>query len=126
MTQTMLLQRLEGFAILLVSLVLYAATDRGWLLFALLLLIPDLSIAAYWFGNKPGQLVYNAVHNYVLPLLLALLGYQIDHTLLLAISLIWLAHIGMDRTLGYGLKEDAGFAYTHLGRMGQAAEESVG
>lgn len=120
MSQTMLLQRLEGFAILLVSLVLYAATESGWLLFALLLLVPDLSIAAYCFGNKPGQIVYNAVHNYVLPLLLALLGYQIDHTLLLVISLIWLAHIGMDRTLGYGLKEAAGFAYTHLGRMGKA------
>ena len=35
-------------------------------------------------------------------------------------SLIWLAHIGMDHALGYGLKYASGFAVTHLGRIGKA------
>lgn len=33
--------------------------------------------------------------------------------------LIWIAHIGFDRTLGYGLKYDSGFKFTHLGRIGR-------
>jgi hypothetical protein len=33
--------------------------------------------------------------------------------------MIWLAHIGFDRALGYGLKYVAGFASTHLGRIGK-------
>ena len=37
----------------------------------------------------------------------------------LALGLIWIAHIGMDRMLGYGLKYASGFGDTHLGRIGQ-------
>jgi hypothetical protein len=29
-----------------------------------------------------------------------------------------MAHIGMDRALGYGLKYQKGFGFTHLGRIG--------
>jgi Domain of unknown function (DUF4260) len=36
--------------------------------------------------------------------------------------MIWLAHIGIDRALGYGLKYTAGFTFTHLGRIGAAAK----
>ena len=35
------------------------------------------------------------------------------------LSLIWFAHIGMDRALGYGLKYDADFKDTHLRRIGR-------
>lgn len=34
------------------------------------------------------------------------------------LALIWFAHIGMDRALGYGLKYPSGFRETHLGRIG--------
>jgi hypothetical protein len=37
------------------------------------------------------------------------------------LALIWLAHIGIDRALGYGLKYASGFGFTHLGRIGPAA-----
>ena len=33
------------------------------------------------------------------------------------VSLVWFAHIGLDRGLGYGLKLPAGFKHTHLGRL---------
>jgi len=39
----------------------------------------------------------------------------------LSIAMIWLAHIGFDRALGYGLKYNAGFGFTHLGRIGRPA-----
>jgi hypothetical protein len=118
MSQATLWQRLEGLVTLVVSLVLYSTTGASWWMFALLLLAPDLSMAGYALGNRAGQTIYNVVHTYVFPLLLALAGYWIGNDLVLALALIWIAHIGMDRALGYGLKEEAGFKYTHLGTLG--------
>jgi hypothetical protein len=47
------------------------------------------------------------------------LGFGFASPLTLSIALIWLAHIGIDRALGYGLKYSAGFGFTHLGRIGR-------
>ncbi|MCS4316879.1 hypothetical protein M2407_001178 [Serratia sp. BIGb0234] len=44
-------------------------------------------------------------------------GTQQPHWLMAA--LIWGAHIGFDRALGYGLKYASGFADTHLGGLGR-------
>ena len=38
-----------------------------------------------------------------------------------AAALIWIAHIGLDRALGYGLKYATGFGDTHLGHIGHSA-----
>jgi hypothetical protein len=35
------------------------------------------------------------------------------------VALVWFAHIGLDRALGYGLEYDTGFHDTHLGRIGR-------
>ena len=35
----------------------------------------------------------------------------------LALALIWLTHIGVDRAVGYGLKYPSGFKDTHLQRV---------
>ena len=35
----------------------------------------------------------------------------------LAVGLVWLAHIGIDRALGYGLKYPTHFEDTHLQRV---------
>jgi hypothetical protein len=35
-----------------------------------------------------------------------------------ALAMIWLAHVGIDRALGYGLKYGDAFNATHLGRIG--------
>ncbi len=120
MTQAIVIQRIEGLAAFVVSILLYAGTDASWWLFALLLLVPDLSMVGYLADNRAGQAVYNAAHTYAIPLVLTGVGYWFGFALLLSLSLIWLAHIGMDRALGYGLKEIAGFKYTHLGQLGNA------
>jgi hypothetical protein len=49
------------------------------------------------------------------------LGYALAWPLALSIAIIWLAHIGFDRALGYGLKYSDGFGFTHLGRIGRDA-----
>jgi hypothetical protein len=46
-------------------------------------------------------------------------GLALSAPLVLSIAMIWLAHIGIDRALGYGLKYFAGFGFTHLGRIGK-------
>ena len=38
---------------------------------------------------------------------------------MISLALIWAAHIGFDRMLGLGLKYEAGFTFTHLGRIGR-------
>lgn len=106
--------RLEGLTVLLTAVVLYAQLEAGWLLFALLLLTPDLAMLPYLINPRVGALVYNVVHSYVLPLALAAVAYVGGFPTLLPLALIWLAHIGMDRTAGYGLKYGDAFKHTHL------------
>ena len=80
---------------------------------------PDLSFAAYLIGPRIGAIAYNAAHTYLAPVALMTLGFAGEGPLVLSIAMIWLAHIGIDRALGYGLKYPAGFGFTHLGRIGK-------
>ncbi len=110
------LLRLEGLAVLIGAIALYAAQYGDWLAFILLLFVPDLSMIGYGRGSSTGAALYNAAHTYLAPALLAAIGMLASMPLLLQIALIWAAHIGMDRALGYGLKYGA-FKDTHLGRV---------
>ncbi|MBC9882367.1 DUF4260 domain-containing protein [Bradyrhizobium sp. INPA01-394B] len=114
-----ILLRLEGLTLFAGMVVLYWAWDGSWWVFALLFLVPDLSFLAYLVDAKFGALVYNAAHSYMAPVALLTLGFGLASPLTLSIALIWLAHIGIDRALGYGLKYAAGFGFTHLGRIGR-------
>jgi hypothetical protein len=112
-----LLLRLEGLAALAVSLALYADRGFSWPVFALLLLAPDLSMLAYLAGPRTGAALYNLVHTYVPALLLTLGGFLGQVSCLMTVGLILIAHIGLDRALGYGLKYSTAFSHTHLGRV---------
>ena len=115
------LLRLEGLTLFAGMTLLYAVWDGSWWVYALLFLAPDLSFAAYLAGPKVGAIVYNAAHSYMAPMTLMTTGFALSSPLVLSIGMIWLAHIGMDRALGYGLKYSAGFGFTHLGRVGKEA-----
>jgi hypothetical protein len=116
-----LLLRLEGLALFAGAVALYATSDHSWLLFAALILAPDLGFAAYLAGPRVGAFCYNLVHTTIGPIALWVAGSIFTSPVSFAVALIWLAHIGIDRALGYGLKYDTGFGFTHLGRIGQAA-----
>jgi hypothetical protein len=107
--------RLEGVAVLALAVLLYARGGHSWLLFALLFLVPDLSLAAYAAGARVGAAVYNAAHSYVGPALVAAAALLMGRPV--AAALVWVAHIGFDRAIGYGLKYPGGFGETHLGRL---------
>jgi Domain of unknown function (DUF4260) len=114
-----ILLRLEGLTLFAGMVLLYAVWGGSWLVFALLVLAPDLSFLAYLAGSRRGAIVYNAAHSYLAPVALLTAGFALEWPLLLSIAMIWLAHIGIDRALGYGLKYQAGFGFTHLGRIGR-------
>lgn len=111
------LLRLESAALAAVIIALYARTGGSWLLFALLLLAPDLSMLGYLAGTAWGSAAYNIVHAWIIPLALAVFGYLSTGPLFVHLGLIWLAHIAIDRTVGYGLKYPTGFRDTHLDRV---------
>ena len=106
--------RLEGAAVLSISVLLYAQFGAGWLMFGLLLLTPDLFMLGYLLNSSVGAAVYNFGHSYVTVSVLVALGLVLQQPFIIALSLIWFAHIGLDRMLGYGLKAPTGFKHTHL------------
>lgn len=74
---------------------------------------------AYVVGPVVGARAYNATHSLVGPavLLLGTLTFNAPGVMTL-VALVWIAHIGFDRVLGYGLKYRTGFERTHLGVIG--------
>lgn len=120
------LLRIEGLALFAAALLLYEHSGASWKLFLVLILVPDLSFAFYLFGPRAGAIAYNAAHSTVGAFVLALVsqsGLSIaglgSASALFPIALIWFAHVGFDRALGYGLKYASGFSDTHLGRIGR-------
>jgi hypothetical protein len=111
--------RLEGLVVLIAACVTYAKFGLGWGTFALLFLAPDLSFSGLLAGPKVGSVAYNSVHSDIGAICCIGAGLLFPAPILLAAGMIWCAHIGFDRALGYGLKYSAGFGFTHLGRKGQ-------
>jgi hypothetical protein len=113
------LLRLEGLALFVGALVVYfdQGFGFGWLLLVVLFLAPDLSFAGYLVGARVGAWFYNAAHTTVGQIALAIVGVLGDTDWCVQLALIWLAHIGFDRLLGYGLKYPTAFKDTHLQRV---------
>lgn len=86
-------------------------------MFLVLLLVPDLSALGYLKNVKIGSVIYNIFHTYTFPATILISGLLIDSSYALMISLIWIAHIGMDRLFGYGLKYPTTFQDSHLNRV---------
>ena len=120
--------RAEGFALFLSAVLAFHFMGGNWWMFAALILVPDLSFFAYFISPRMGAIAYNTMHSTIGPLLLAIFGWTMDPNDNMHIlrdlcgftALIWLAHIGFDRAVGYGLKYASAFKDTHLGTIGKA------
>lgn len=121
LTRPLLLLRLEGGAALALAVLAYAQTGVSWWWFAGLLLTPDLAMLGYLGGPRLGAACYNAAHTYLGPAALGAAAWAGEWPLGVALALVWAAHVGMDRALGYGLKRPTAFGDTHLGRIGRRA-----
>ena len=111
--------RAEGAAVLAAGVVGFLALGLPWWLFALLLVVPDVSMVGYLRGPRLGAIVYNVVHDLATGTVVAGLGLAIGSVPLMAAGAILVAHSGMDRLAGYGLKFPTSFHDTHLGRIGR-------
>lgn len=105
---------LEGAAIFVLAIFLYRAGHFSWGLFALLFLAPDLFMLGYLLDAKWGAAFYNLVQTYTGPVALLLISFVLPAPQLNPCGLIWLAHLGFDRMLGFGLKYPTFFKDTHL------------
>ena len=110
--------RFEGLITLIAGIFLYTLTEGSWLTFALLLFVPDVAMVGYLVNNRFGSWLYNLFHTYTLPLLLGVVALALANDIGLQLALIWIAHIGMDRVLGFGLKYyDDQFQHTHFSQI---------
>jgi hypothetical protein len=117
MLKPKLLLHAEGAAVLFTACICYHQLHGSWLWFALLILTPDLFALGYLVNKTVGAMMYNLVHTYTAPLLLLLGLWLAGQSSYLWLVLIWLAHIGMDRMVGYGLKYETAFKDSHLQRV---------
>ena len=109
--------RVEGAALFVAAVVLYFHGGYEWWLFLVLILAPDIGAAGYLGGARIGAAVYDTLHVDALPVALAVIGVLADSAASIKLALIWLAHIGIDRAVGYGLKYPTHHKDTHLQRV---------
>jgi uncharacterized protein DUF4260 len=112
-----MLLHLEGIVVSAAAIALYFHLGYPWWLFLVLILAPDLSMLGYAAGPTVGRAAYDAAHTYAVPVALAGIGVLADADVAIQVGLIWTAHIGIDRAIGYGLKYRTGFKDTHLQRV---------
>lgn len=113
--------RIEGATLAAGSLIAYSTTGHAWWLVLLTVLLPDVTMIGYLGGTRLGSSLYNLGHSTPIAATIVGVGWWQDKSLVLALSLVWLAHIGLDRLFGYGLKYKDHFQHTHLGRLGRKA-----
>ena len=111
--------RLEGLAAFVVGVALYGASGGNWLLLIPLLLVPDISAIGFLASQRIGTFTYNLLHNWVPGIVTLGIGVWLASPAVLLAAAILIAHVGMDRAVGYGLKLPSSFHDTHLGRMGR-------
>jgi Domain of unknown function (DUF4260) len=111
-----LLLRLEALLVLLIALICYSGLHGSWLLFLVLFLAPDVSLLGYLAeGNgRFAATCYNALHCYAVPLGVALIGWRLHSVVTERTTAIWVAHIALDRLIGFGLKYAQAANPTHM------------
>lgn len=119
MNQSVVWQRIEGGIIFASALYFYLASSLDIWWFIIFLFSVDITMIGYLVNKSLGAYIYNLGHSFVLPGSILVGGYYYESNITVALSLIWIAHIGLDRALGYGLKLTSGFRETHLGRIGK-------
>jgi len=117
--------KLEEAALFALALYAFSRLPFAWWWFPALLLVPDLSMLGYLAGNKAGAWAYNLFHHRAVAVILYLAAWYFTSPLLELAGIILFAHSAMDRCLGYGLKYEKGFAFTHLGEIGNTKDLSA-
>lgn len=112
------LLKLEEIGGIIVSLFLFQISGYNWWLYPVLFFTPDISMLGYLANKKVGAMTYNFFHHKLVAILIAAMGL-LNFTAATLIGSILLGHTCFDRLLGFGLKYDKGFKFTHLGDIGR-------
>jgi hypothetical protein len=113
--------KFEELGMFALGIALFSLTEFSWWIFPALLLIPDISMTGYLFGNKKGALIYNFFHNKGVAAGFYIAGLFLNNSILLLAGIILFSHSALDRLFGYGFKYPDSFKNTHLGRIGKNA-----
>ena len=111
--------KLEELGLFLFGVYLFSQLNYAWWWFFALILVPDFSMIGYVFGNKSGAFLYNVFHHKAIAMIIYLAGIYSSNNLIQLTGIILFAHSSMDRMMGYGLKYETGFKFTHLGEIGK-------
>lgn len=111
--------KLEEIGMFIFGIYLFSQLNYAWWWFLVLIFTPDFSMVGYLFGNKMGAISYNIFHHKGIAVLIYLMGIFFQNSLLQLIGIILFSHASLDRILGYGLKHETGFKFTHLGEIGK-------
>jgi len=110
--------RLEGLAGFVAGVVLFGQLGGAWLLLVPALLLVDVSMVGYLRDPRTGAFTYNLAHQWATGLLILGAGLASGIPVISLAGAVLIAHVGMDRVAGYGLKLPTDFHDTHLGRIG--------
>ena len=111
--------QLEELALLFLGIYAFQFTEQSWWWFAGLFFLPDIGMLGYAAGEKIGAWIYNLFHHRGIAVLIFGSGIFLGSQATEIAGIILFSHIAFDRMLGYGLKYEKGFKFTHLGEIGK-------
>lgn len=114
--------KIEELFMLLLGIYLFNLLDYQWWWFLILILTPDIGMLGYLFGNRVGAFTYNVFHHKGIAIIIYLVGAYLSLPLCQLAGVILFSHAAFDRMLGYGLKYEKGFKFTHLGEIGNRSD----
>jgi len=111
------LLKIEELAMFGLGINLFSLLPYEWWWFLVLLLAPDIGMVGYLFDTKIGAFMYNLFHHKGVAIAIYLSGTYLSIPLMQLIGVMLFAHSAFDRVVGYGLKYNKGFKFTHLGKL---------
>ncbi|WP_108425003.1 DUF4260 domain-containing protein [Flagellimonas amoyensis] len=111
--------KLEEVLMFVLGIYLFNQLNYAWWWFLVLILAPDIGMLGYLLGNRAGAFTYNLFHHKGMAIIIYLLGSYFSIPLCQLAGVILFSHSALDRAMGYGLKYDKGFKFTHLGEIGK-------
>lgn len=109
--------KIEEVAQFLLGFFLFSQLQLSWWWFVGLFFAPDIGMLGYLFGNKTGAFCYNIFHHKGLAIGLFLIGIYVDSIGYQLAGIVLFSHASFDRVFGFGLKQNEGFKFTHLGNL---------
>lgn len=110
--------KMEELAMFLGGIFAFSFLNFAWWWFLALFFVPDIGMLGYLYGDKTGAAIYNMWHHKGLGIAIGIAGVFLGNEILQLTGIILFSHASFDRMLGYGLKYDKGFKFTHLGEIG--------